>query len=1266
MAAMSNSFKIARTTAPAKAGMRRDWLASVSGATLLLALALGPAGGQTTDAPLGTPVGTQVNGEACGEPECVDFVGKGGAYRKAVGANTESESAADDPSKASSSGAGFSISVDGERVAGDTPTPVDAERKTDLGLEAVDIQVKYDGLDQKPVLNVSTVDVRRSYRAGAPVDFLATTNYGDWLARKEVLIYPRFDRSFGKVDPIKVPVDQAGRANWVMPADGPDEYDYVLRVYDKDGRFDETVPLSLVRTQKDLARDIQDDRDLVAPGSGDDRTALRNIPVYGGAVTVYGRNVPPGYSVRALGEAVPVDADSAFVIQRILPPGDHVVDVAVFGDGKGKDGGLNFDREINIPANDWFYVGLADLTVGYRTGDKGIEEVRDQEYDKVYTKGRAAFYLKGKIKGQYLLTAAADSKGDDIENLFRGLDDKDARSFLRRINPEEYYPVYGDDSTAFEDAPTRGKFYVRLERGDSHVMWGNFKAKVSGSKFLRNERALYGANAVYRSQSKTSFGESRYELQGYAANADTIPTREVLAGTGGSAYFLKYQDIVIGSETISVQIRDPLSGRVIETRRLVAGKDYEIDHLQGVVLLRSPLSSQGAQTGATQGVGFRQYLVVQYERTPAIGEVDGMSYGGRAQGWLGDHVRLGATGMKEETGEADQKMVGADIVVRHSDTTYLEAEIAQTEGPGFGQLWSYDGGLTHGSRGAADPLRGRKARAYSVRGQVDLADVSQRMTGTVGGFYEQKEAGFSSLDYDAVADQRVWGAFANVALNERTTLKLDYEDYADDEAQSKREGSASIEYQIDEYWKASFGVRHVGIDSLRGETQDNRDIVWDGSRTDLGARLTYSPTDDTSAYVFGQGTVQRSGNLRRNDRVGVGAQTRLTDRIGIEGEVSYGTWGWGALAAVTYEPTADRNYYVGYRLEPKDEIGLSRIDRTFASDDGSIVLGMRHRYNDALSVFSEANTDIFGHHRSLATTYGVTYTPDERWTVTGGFEGGRVKDDTIGDRSGTDLSDFDRIAPSLGISYKDADRFTASLKAEARFEDSKDDTRDQTSYYFAGGVAVKVSENWRGLASFDAVVSESDQSSIRNGEYIEASLGAAYRPIDNDRFNGLFKYVYLQDVPGSEQVSAVSGTEDGPRQRSHIFSIDGIYDVNEYLSVGAKYGFRIGETAMREADANGDYTLWGPWRRNSAHLGVVRADFHVIRNWDVMAEARVLHVDTKGLGSTTDFGAVAAVYRHFGDNMKAGIGYNFGQFSDDLRDQTLDDQGVFFNVIGKF
>jgi hypothetical protein len=50
----------------------------------------------------------------------------------------------------------------------------------------------------------------------------------------------------------------------------------------------------------------------------------------------------------------------------------------------------------------------------------------------------------------------------------------------------------------------------------------------------------------------------------------------------------------------------------------------------------------------------------------------------------------------------------------------------------------------------------------------------------------------------------------------------------------------------------------------------------------------------------------------------------------------------------------------------------------------------------------------------------------------------------------------------------------------------------------------------------------------------------------------------------------------------------------------------------------------------------------------------------------TQYGFLAAAYRHIGENMKIGVGYNFGSFSDNVADLTHDDGGVFLNVVGKF
>jgi hypothetical protein len=1154
----------------------------------------------------------------------------------------------------------FSITVDGDPVSeGARQTEEDILRKTDVDLSEVDIQVKFDGLEAKPLLNVSTTPMRRSYQVGEKVTFLSTSNYPAFIDRSEIRIYPASGPDM-QTPVAVVPTGINDNAVWRMPAgpDGETEYNYVLRVYDEAGRFDETVPLTLQRTSRAFKPAATLPVVAVAPGMGEDRTARRNLNVHGGAVTVYGRQVPEGHRVSAFGENVPIDGDRAFVVQRILPPGDHEVGVAV--QGLSKASALDFNRQINIPDNEWFYVALADLTVGKRMGDADIETVRPGEYNDIYTNGRLAFYVKGKIKGRYLLTAAGDTGDDKLENMFRGLDSKDPRQLLRRLDPDDYYPVYGDDSTMIEDAPTNGKFFVRLERGDSHVMWGNYKTQITGTEFIRSDRALYGASAVYRSADTTSFGARKGEVTLYAAQPDTLPQRDQFLGTGGSAYFMKRQDITVGSETVTVEIRDGVTGRIIERRSLAYGQDYTFDYMQGVMILKQPLwSSTGTSGPVRDGAlgGNKVFVVAQYEYTPLVSDVDGYVYGGRGQQWLTDKVRVGVTGMNETTGEADQRAYGADLQLRHSEKTFLEAEVARSSGPGFSTSSSYDGGLTMTQTGNPGGLS-RDATAWRVRGQIDLKDiVKDGPKGTVGGYYEDMQAGFSTLSEQIWVDQQIWGAHADVELTDRVGLGLVYDAFSDADGKRKNEGKASVRYRFDEHWEVSVGASHTELVSPLAVASGKSG--QDGSRVDAGARLAYRANDDWSAYVFGQGTLDRSGDIRRNDRVGVGGETRVTDKIGLKGEVSYGTGGVGGLAGVTYDPTADDHYYIGYRLDPDRAFDADRHYDLVGTDRGAIVGGTRRKIGDDVSAYAENSYDMFGQRQSLTQTYGVVYTPDTVWTLDGGLEVGTIRDSSIDPATGFERADFDRTAVSMSVGYNDEPAgISGRIRGEARFEDSDDNSRDLNSYLFAAGLSWKTSEDWRMIGKIDAVLSDSAAGSYRDGDYIETSLGYAYRPVDNDRLNALFKYTWLFDQPGLDQVD-VNGSLAGPKQRTHILSVDAIYDLVPWLSIGGKYGFRIGEVQQRITDGSETFT---GWENSSAHLGVVRADLHIVKEWDVLLEGRALFTPS---ADTTDYGALVALYRHVGENFKVGVGYNFGRFSDDLRDQNFDDRGAFLNVVGK-
>ena len=1166
------------------------------------------------------------------------------------GENTEAA-----PRTAAEAAIPFRISVDGEpvAVAGAPAGPRGAEdrqRVEDLRLEAVDIQVKFDGLNVQPILNVSTKPIERMVEPTRTVEFYGNWNYPAFLARQEVRIL----NLEGELIEV-VPMSAEGQATWTAPdqvydrvanGDFGEALSYTLRVYDHAGRFDETVPLPLKITEaEDGVYENGRPEGLVesafeseVPGYGEDRTALRNIPIHGGVVTVYGRNVPDGHTVTAFGRTVPLGEDRDFVTQQIVEPGAETVEVAVLDENSE---GLRFSRDILIPENDWFYVGLADLAVGrtFRHEDR-IEALDEDDRNRFYTRGRAAGYIKGKIQGKYLLTAALDTGDDEIEDLFRNLDEKDPRRLLRRLDPDDYYPVYGDDSTTYDDAPTRGKFYVRLERGDSHVMWGNFKTRITGSEFARHERGLYGANALYRSEATTSFGERRVTVHGFAAEPGTLPQRDEFRGTGGSAYFLRRQDITVGSEQLTLDIRDRVTGLSKSRRILRPEEDYTVDYIQGVVILRRPLNSSSAAGEVVrdgQIGGDPAYLVAQYEYSPTTGEFDTYSYGTRTEGWVTDNVRLGGSAYRDDASGVDQTLLEADVTLRLSEKTYLEAEVAASDGPGFGETSSVDGGFRFADQ-AGTGIDDERAYGVRVKGALDLKDVGSSIDGQIGVHFEDREAGFNALDRLTTEDTRIVGGFATVRPNSWSTVTVRYDDIDRETSGDEREATVQAEARINDNWSVAAGVTHSDRDLTRASDAD-------GSRTDIGGKITYEQPG-YKVYGFGQVTAERSGSRDANHRIGVGAEVDVTDRLTASAEVSGGAQGFGALAALSYEPTVDQRYYFGYRLDADRTDGdLDGYD-PLGRDTGSIVFGSTRKINDQWSVYGEENFDLIGHRQSLTHTYGVTYTPDDRWKVHGSAESGEFKDDQGGD--------FDRTAVSAGIDYSEKGmRF--GLRGEARIEDSKEGQRqDRETYLVSASSGVDYNPDWRALAHLDAVISNSDESAVLDGDYVEGSLGLAYRPVDNDRFNGLARYTFLYDLPGPEQVNAAGETR-GPKQRSHVISLDGTYDINEILSIGGKYGFRYGEiSANRVGD---DFT------KSTAHLGVLRADLHIVKNWDAVVEGRVLHLPE---AKSTRYGAFAAVYRHFGDHLKLGVGYNFADFSDDLTDLTYDDQGVFINVIGKF
>lgn len=1089
---------------------------------------------------------------------------------------------------------GFVLAIDGRPIDAD-PGLEDQIRMTDLALYDADIRVTFDGLNADPRLDFE-------FLGDGNNRVQSRINYPAFTTRGEIRV---INNRTGRIVSV-VPISANGIAT--LPDFGAaKDLSAIYRVYDARGRYDETHPVRLDRS---------DDRGL-APNveEGTDNTARRRIPIRGGAVTVSSNNALGTSTVRVLGETVTTDPDGNFAIRRILPPGTHDVDVTVSGFGNGA-----FTRRVDIPSSEWFYIGIADVTVGWRdNAPEGVESY--------YQTGRLVFTVDGVTASGVRITISADTREQPLSDLFRDIDRKDANSLAERIDPETGYQIFGDDSTLEDRTPTSGNLYARIEKDNNFILWGDFQGRLAGNSFLRNERTLYGAQVEWNSERQTGEGEPGSRLQLHAAQPDTLAGRDVFRGTGGSVYFLRNQDINIGSETVTVEIRDQITDRVVDRTVLQPGRDYTINYIQGTVLLTSPLSaSAGTDSLVTTLPGGDESvnLVVNYEYTPTTGDVNGMNLGLRAEHWTTDRLRFGVSAARETTGTADQTSYGADIRHRIGEGGFLQLDYARSDGPGFGSSFSNDGGLiidtSAANAGTGNALR---AELYAT-----FEDLGYQGDGELSFYAERRSEGFSSPDYSVTAAtgaERLWGFTLEHNTSERLGWRIYHDDYANAVGEHDRETGAEIDYRLSERVQLAFGVEVV--DRLRG--------TEDGSRTDLASRVTWLPRDGLEVYAFGQDTVSNSG-LEDNARIGVGGSADINENWTLEAEVSDGALGFGARALAEYRATDNSSLYFGYELDPDPLVSGSQ------ASEGRFISGGRRPINDQVEIFGENTYDLFGSGNSLTSAYGATYRPTQYTTYEFAYEGGRIDDETNGD--------FNRNAFSFGWTHQN-DVLTLRTRAEYRTESGILDTapRDADTVLLSFDSRYKFSEQARLQASLKYVDTQSDETSFVNGELFDARLGYAFRPIDNDRLNLLFQYRYLDDMIGQ----VVDGSEERAPQISQILSADATYEVNDHWTLGGKFGVRFAETAP-------DSTT--PLTENNATLAVLNARYHLVHKWDILAEARLLDSDQAG----RETGILGAAYRHFGNNVKLGAGYNFGQFSDDLTDITLDDKGPFINLIAKF
>jgi hypothetical protein len=1079
------------------------------------------------------------------------------------------------------------------------------------------------------------------------------TNYSYFIDRAEIRIFDNGQSLQSKpLDVVSIELD--GVAEWRPPAGRfrapAHELAYVLRAYGANGNFDETLPQPLWliygdadEPEPESAADDTTDSDSLLVAYGENGLARQNIGLSSGTVKVQGSGIPAGHQVWVAGRPVPVDPKGNFASEEILPHGTHTVEVAVL-DEEGN--GELFLRDLEFRSNDWFYVGMADLTLSANDTNGPMELLSGENapYDNDSTAdGRLAFFVNGKFGDHWRLTASADTREGALGDIFSNLMEKSPDSLFRRIDPDYYYPTFGDDGTVEEMAPTMGKFFVRLSDSDNYGQWGNFKVGYMQNELAQVDRGLYGANLHYQSDSTTSFGEHQFAVDTFGAEPGTIPSREEFLGTGGSLYFLRRQDILAGSERVRVEIRDKASGMVTGVLNLTPSLDYDIDYLQGRIMLGEPLASTVndsllIRSGALSGD--EAYLVVRYEYTPGFEDLDAVSTGGQVHYWMGEHVKLGLTSNINEQEDGDSSLHAADVTLRMSSESWLKLQGATSEGLVSTSQYSNDGGF--GFYGY-DQSSFANVDADAYRADVSMAsnDLLGFGNGRLTLYIQDAEAGYSAPGLATLSDTRNVGGTFRMPVLDRLSLNAKVDNRVQDEGLETKAEEVDLNYSLSQNWDVSAGYR-------RDDRSDFSPLVpltqQQGERTDAVIQLGYDSKADWNAFLFVQDTLSTTGDRPENGRIGTGGSYRISERLRINAEISDGDLGKGGKLGTNYLHSDRTSMYLNYTLEnERTDNGLRRT----SGSEGNLVAGIKSRLSDSTSVYQEEKYHHGDASTGLMHATGISLAPTERLNLGLNTDIGTLQDMLTG-------AETDRRAAGVRAGYG-FEKLQLSSGIEYRHDDTEqlDQSRSQRkTWLFRNSLKYQMNPSGRLLGKFNHSDSASSLGTFYDGGFTEAVVGYAYRPVYHDRLNALAKYTYFYNVPGTDQV-ALYNTAVEFIQKSHIAAVDVTYDLLPDFSIGGKYAHRLGMVSLDRENPQ--------FFENNANLYVLRGDWQFRDVWGLLVEARML--DMPDLRERRD-GALLTISRSVGDHARVGIGYNFAEFSDDLTDLSFDHQGIFLNLTG--
>lgn len=1196
-----------------------------------------------------------------------------------------------------------------------------AQPKAEVSQAMGRIWITEDPVLLEPSLNVSASD-KVAFQSGqikGPISFSVYSNYAAFIKKAEIRLYSPDDSD--RISPMVVLAVPLGLKNnqvsveWDGKIKDAKSYNlretnklqYVLRVTDSEGRWDETKPgsielvsdveraraLDALKQNSDLGTQLRskeaglslEDYGITTGVYGNSNLAVQNIVLRGGKVRLRGQDIPAGMSLSVNGQSVPIDIERKFIAEYLLPVGMHHFDL----EAKNAQGQV-FKNELDaqVRGEYWFMVGLADITHSKNSYSGQVEAVSLADYERFgqsHTDGRLAFYLKGKIQGKYLITAHADTLEKEGKDLFKNFFKSDRTDLLRVIDPNVYYPVYGDDSTSRRDVDTSGRLYVRLDWDKSSVIWGNVKTEFNSSDIAAYNRNLYGAKIAYLSTDTTLLGEPKTQIKAFAAEQQTAPGRSELLGTGGSLYFLRHTDLVPSSETITLEIRDKDSDRVTSAYSLKSGRDYEMDSLQGRLILSRPLSQISRDNSPIQDTpqdGSRNVLVASYEYYPTSLQQDNYSAGVSVKQWAGEHMAVGATYAKERRTGDDYQLQGVDLTLQNGQGTWVKFQHAQSKSALAPVFYSQDGGLSFDQYGngivsnstGTDSAGTLSGKSTSVEARLNTKEQGwTKNTWKVATWWRKKDAGFSA-EHTVAIGKDITDAGVEVVGQVNDDIQV-IGGYKQVKTQSLIIDGSSSTNQLE---RTSLGIQlRPGSDlTILGEVQQVKQTATgqdDAVAGLVGLRVTKRLLDRLEIYAASQASFSQK-NYKDNNAYTVGSKYAFDDGSNVALEYTDGNRGSALTASAEYKHSGNYSIYTSYTYSPYTSSPTTADSliaaRTFNKYTGWTV-GQRLQLAQEWRLVTESQWLNDSSGDGQVNNMGLEFVPKEGWNF--GFSVQKGKLDKLETTASTD-----RQALSLSGAFTDS-RINWASKIEYRLDQTTSNGEavaqstgigsHQTQWLSTNRLTYKVSDDWRLLGKFNysqtgTTSNVATVGDVTNASLTDGSIGFAWRPTQGP-LNLLAKYNYLYDLAPLGQQNTIGSDFD---QRTRIASIEATYELNPNWEVAGKLARRNTSTRLQRGT--------GEWFSNDATYAAGQVRWHIgdrglgsdgqakdlWSGWSVLGEYRMLKVERDGIKK----GALFSLDKDVSENMRFGLGYNFTDFSSDLTQLSFKYKGWFLNAVARF